>query len=254
MTGFRLLPFLVLTLTVATNAYGQAKDQCKPNGCGPGGWLGTIVPNRVLTCNFVDACNNHDICYSRCESCGPLFGRPECEGTCEQKRARKDRCDVTFYDEMIGGTNNKVLCKTPALAYYWAVKYRGCQYFRSLRDALRTRQQFQDDFEAILKWLDENPDLATVESTSIALGKIAELNVSENNRLSTAGGRLVITAEGKGVGPRSSSAGRTERWLLNGIDVSGMEVDGAPFDLDRVTRERQDFDASGLGQQVISTR
>lgn len=234
-------------------AAAQQPNKCTPNGCGPGGWLGTVVPNRFFDCSFKPACDNHDVCYSRCESCGVLFGRPECQGTCEDKRERKERCDVAFRDQMFSDNKNKAHCKTAARAYYLAVRYRGCAYFRGLREVLRTREDFQRDFEAILKWLEENPDATTEIEVDLTLRRMSTLEASENNRLSTEGGRLklvdeALAAQGSG---RSAVDRPTERRLLNGIDVTDMRVDGKPFDLDRVRSERKTFDARGLRQQVI---
>ena len=39
----------------------------QPNGCGPAGILGDVVPEcPVLPACFIDACNEHDGCYRRC--------------------------------------------------------------------------------------------------------------------------------------------------------------------------------------------
>jgi len=250
---FACLAGFVVCLAFGSGQGSSAAEQaaqCMANGCGPGGWLGTVVPNKIASCSFKAACDAHDLCYSRCENCGDLFGRPECIGTCEQKKDRKDRCDRDFYDMMVGANGGRKHCVLAAKAYYLAVSYRGCTYFRSTREARFDRESFQTDFEAILQWLEENPDEADQDTAALALTRLSTLNASERNRITSDGRRLAI-AEGTAAGPRMSRRIDGATVLLNGINVSGLMIDGKPFELDEVRQKHRELDASGLVQRVL---
>ena len=137
------LPILMLLSSALLGATPIAAQTCQANGCGPSGWLGTAIPNRIANCTFKAACDNHDVCYSRCESCGDLHGKPECSGTCEMKRERKTKCDADFRNQIVQANLGKSHCQAAATAYYLAVTYGGCAFFRAIRDALAQREKWQ---------------------------------------------------------------------------------------------------------------
>lgn len=97
--------------------FGSKKPKSKgvkinPNGCGPGGKLGDLVPEGY----FGGCCNKHDVCYSTCS------------------RGRLS-CDNSFLSCMNGVCNDrfsgwrkipkKIACKAKAVVYYGAVRKLG---------------------------------------------------------------------------------------------------------------------------------
>src|SRR5204862_545076 len=94
---------LTLALILLSTFPGSAQDvspQCKPNGCGPSGWLGSLVPDWIGRCQLKKACDQHDVCYSRCD-CGDLIGKPECQGRCRDKLDRKRACDRELEKDIV---------------------------------------------------------------------------------------------------------------------------------------------------------
>lgn len=89
-----------------------------PNGCGPGGKLGDLVPEG----HFGGCCDTHDRCYS----------------TCSRSRLS---CDDSFHSCMKGVCGDKfsgwrnipkrVICTGKALIYYRAVRKFGLIPFLS---------------------------------------------------------------------------------------------------------------------------
>jgi hypothetical protein len=224
------LPILMLLSCALLGATPIAAQTCQANGCGPSGWLGTAIPNRIANCTFKAACDNHDVCYSRCESCGDLHGKPECSGTCEMKRERKTKCDADFRNQIVQANLGKSHCQAAATAYYLAVTYGGCAYFRSIRDALAVREKWQSDFEALLKWVEENPESAKQVEGQIAIERLATVEAGKDNRLTTKERRLSLVAKEPS---RRSRSDKRERLLVNGIDLTDASLDANMQDVVR---------------------
>ncbi|MGH6814927.1 MAG: hypothetical protein ACREC6_04425 [Hyphomicrobiaceae bacterium] len=191
-----------------------------------------LIPNRIADCLFKAACDKHDACYSRCEKgCGDLYGRPECEGTCETKRERKKLCDKDFRMQLVRDNLGKPHCRTAATAYYLAVTHGGCTYFRSVRETLPVRQKMQNDFDALLKFLEDNPDTAKQIEAEIAIEQLATIEAGKNNDLAVNDGRLSLVASSPA---RRTRAAKTERLLVNGIDLTDASLDASMHDVMRV--------------------
>jgi hypothetical protein len=222
---------IVISLFLATVGSARSEAQtCQANGCGPSGWLGTVVPNRIANCTFKAACDNHDVCYSRCESCGDLHGKQECDGTCEMKRERKTKCDADFRNQIVQANLGKSHCRAAATAYYLAVTYGGCAFFRAIRDAVAVREKWQTDFEALLTWVEENPDAAKQMEGEVAIERLATVEAGKDNRLVTKERRLSVVASDPS---RRSRIERKDRLLVNGIDLSDASLDASLQDVER---------------------
>jgi hypothetical protein len=241
---------IVVWAVVATAAMAQGTNQCLPNGCGPDGWLGTVVPQSILGCHFKEACDGHDKCYSRCLECGDLYGQATCNGTCEDKRERKQACDTEFYNKLLVN-NPGPHCRLAATAYYYAVRYKGCSYFRKYRGEQRSREDIQRDFEAIFQWLQENPDQAIVVESGKTLERLSTIEASEENRVTIRQSQLALHNEGVAERRGRPRATPVPKKTLNGIDVTDMALGGEPFDLEAAKRTKPGFDSDGLTQQTL---
>jgi hypothetical protein len=246
----RVISFAVILWAVlSVSASAQPVNKCVPNGCGPDGWLGTVVPESVMGCQLKQACDGHDKCYTRCFECGDLFGQATCNGTCEEKRERKQACDTEFYDKLLSDNPGK-RCRLAATAYYYAVRYKGCSYFRNSRGNSRSREDIQADFESILKWLEQNPDQARVIENGNTLEKLSTIEASEENRVVLRDSQLALRNEGMSARRGSSAATPLPRKMLNGIDITYMAIDGEVFDLQEAKRRKPSFNSDGLTQQT----
>ncbi|MEE9293780.1 MAG: hypothetical protein V3W34_02285 [Phycisphaerae bacterium] len=96
-----------------------------PNGCGPAGILGPLVPEcPVAPACFNEACDQHDVCYRRCgiekSTCDNLFFlemQAACAETFEADHPMFDRCSsVAFiYAEIVDRLGDGVFQFTQAL-------------------------------------------------------------------------------------------------------------------------------------------
>ena len=77
----------------------------RPNGCGPAGILGTVVPEcPVSPACFIDACDEHDGCYRRCgidrSTCDTEFHSDmltACSDTFSEGDPMLDRCETVAF-------------------------------------------------------------------------------------------------------------------------------------------------------------
>ena len=107
-------------------------DECRGNGCGSG-WNESLVPERIglFGVDFDKACEQHDICYSRCiESCKEKDGTDKCDDTPSKVTERKLSCDNTFEESMEKTCTSKTYwkktaCSTMALGYSIVVRVAG---------------------------------------------------------------------------------------------------------------------------------
>jgi hypothetical protein len=241
---------IVVWASISTVTLGQGANQCLPNGCGPDGWLGTVIPQSLVGCHFKEACDGHDRCYSRCLECGDLYGQATCNGTCEEKRERKQACDTEFYDKMLVN-NLGGHCRLAATAYYYAVRYKGCSYFRKQRGEQRSREDIQKDFDAIFQWLQQNPDQVVVVESGKTLEKLSTIEASEENRVILRQSQLSLRNEGVAEKRGGPTAIPVPKKTLNGIDVTYMALEGQPFDLEEARRTKPGFNSEGLTQQTL---
>lgn len=105
---------------------------CPVNGCGPDGFFGMIVPNRLAGCRFKAACDAHDVCYSKCLPCHTFSNSPLCYGL-DNKQARRTECDDDFKKRLLSDNPGSLVCRTASEAYYRAVRQFGNSSHRSIR-------------------------------------------------------------------------------------------------------------------------
>jgi hypothetical protein len=137
---------LVLGLTVASITSAQST-----NGCGSG-WNTYLVPDSLPLgiCNFEQSCNNHDVCYGKCDtaSTDSAEQNPRCaylqckkggrhfedDSVCSQSiyktseieaKKRKATCDSRFYSEIADFNNSRPICVAFAALYSKAVQKFG---------------------------------------------------------------------------------------------------------------------------------
>lgn len=241
-----LLSFLALNV-VFTGAMAQGANQCTPNGCGPAGWLGWLVPNSPLGCQFKAACDAHDICYSRCVTgCSSNAGTPACDGDCQARKAEKDKCDTAFVTKLKADNPGKARCQELADDYYWFVSNCGCKFFRGfIENAKAISSEFQQEFRqsaeavrAFREYRRQKPgDLRAFEMEQ-GMASIKFLGVCEDNkfRFLFEQGQPLLVIESKQ--PLDTPTVRTQRGItlnsrkfLSGIDVTNMSLEGKRFDL-----------------------
>jgi hypothetical protein len=110
-------------LIIAPLSYWLASGKEKKrlcNGCGPSGWKGKIVPDRIYGCCVTPACNAHDWMYQ--------------EGGLEPD---KEIADKVFFDNMVSLIVDKSKWRLMkwlrirrARTYYNGVKLLGESYFK----------------------------------------------------------------------------------------------------------------------------
>ena len=175
-----LISVLFGLLTIS--AIAQVKDvlpeehQKFQNGCGTG-WNSYLVPNEIplAGCKFEQACNAHDLCYSKCVSkdnldnplckykrCwtpGDLKGKKICQDP-EYGRLvnaaveRKNTCDQSFYNKLVSDNQNVPICDKFARIYRYAVSKLGGDAFNGLGVSFGlTSEQQRNNREAIGKLL-----------------------------------------------------------------------------------------------------
>jgi RHS repeat-associated protein len=104
----------------------QGDTKLYGNGCGPNGWIGAAVPERVRGLyNFDEPCANHDYCYGGRTSWGNTMSY------CNNKfgSEMRDSCDHKFKHWL---DPRRQLCKVAALLYKQAVDNLGyLSYYNS---------------------------------------------------------------------------------------------------------------------------
>ena len=88
----------------------------------------------------------------------------------------------------------------------------------------------RSDFEALLKWVEENPDAAKQVEGQIAIERLATVEAGKDNRLATKERRLSLVAKEPS---RRSRSDKSERLLVNGIDITDASLDANMQDVVR---------------------
>ena len=166
-----LLFCFLLSLSLPGCALSQATTPATvQNGCGTG-WNQYLVPDSIpiLRCTFRNACDEHDICYGKCEGkmlgeceyqrCrtgGDLFGQDICVteprflALTARANKRKSQCDASFYERMVSLNHGKAVCKAFAVVYRDAVKNFGGGAFRGI-DQFEGPIQDKEAYEAAIR-------------------------------------------------------------------------------------------------------
>ena len=129
------------------------QHRCTVNGCGPDGFFGALIPNKVAGCKFKKACDAHDVCYSKCLVCHPFHTDATCHGY-ENKQKRRLACDTAFKDEMLAQNKSTRICRLAAEAYYVAVRKYGENLHRGVdppsdRDKAEFEKLFREELERL---------------------------------------------------------------------------------------------------------
>ncbi len=141
--------------SVEALACGSGRNTCEPNGCGPNGRWGRLVPNEVWgLCDFKEACNAHDLCYARCSPCGDLHGCPTCnkpKGSPERE-ARKVKCDAQLRKDIARINQRRLipgLCSAFGRTYEFAVGNAGGPYFNGYKLPSELANRIRGEFSAL---------------------------------------------------------------------------------------------------------
>lgn len=250
MRTIRLLLAVALLLTVAAipGEAQQLPEQCRPNGCGPGGWLGWFVPNSPLGCKFASACDAHDVCYSGCVAgCSAAAGTERCDGDCRARIEAKNKCDTDFRDKMIEENPGSATCRKLAEKYYEAVSQCGCKFFNGYialagRMSPAARQAFARTARALeefKEFAEQNPGNARAAEIEQGLRAFRFFGLCDDNdfRFSVEEGQPVVAIEARDRMAQPSIATRRGgetvqlRRTVSGIDVTNAQLDGRRFDL-----------------------
>lgn len=92
----------------------------RPNGCGPKGWLGKLIPDHLFGLSVNEACDLHDEQYI--------------QGGNDYQRKLADQIFLNGILDKIRNTNDKKLIsflrKISAYSYYFAIRLFGNTFFR----------------------------------------------------------------------------------------------------------------------------
>lgn len=156
-----LLIFLLSTLqSVFAQPEKPTPEGLRTNGCGAqDGWSGRLVPDKTTIgqCNFKTACDNHDLCYSRCLPGGNLYGKVECNSDQASRQLRRKQCDGTLQTYILNTNPNRPVCAVYAAAYRWAVENFGSKNFKGATED----STLNSDFSRFNTYLAQNPKIYT---------------------------------------------------------------------------------------------
>lgn len=136
--------FILLIIAPISNA--------DPNGCGTG-WNTYLVPDklRITGCDFKESCNEHDVCYSKCDQIegneqssecvykkclptGSLSGSVICESVEFRKHKiasnnRRAKCDADFMVNIVNYNPGNSKCTFYSALYPFFVRIFGNKSF-----------------------------------------------------------------------------------------------------------------------------
>lgn len=154
----QLIIFLILIISFTgnnSNAQSLSSDVPIANGCGSG-WSLYFVPDsiKLAECSFKAACDQHDICYGKCEKSfvgeceyrrcqagGDLYKNNECKINenllilMVKANQRKRVCDADLCDKIRKINKGKPICEAFAIVYRDAVRYFGKDKFLGIDGA-----------------------------------------------------------------------------------------------------------------------
>lgn len=164
----------VAKTSLAAELVGASTPAAQTNGCGTG-WSRWFVPNSIplAKCDFVKACDAHDICYGKCEGLAHEVGAPECQYlrcksdgdlketllcktdakmrlTITAADIRKRKCDDRLYDDIVEQNAKRSVCGAFASIYRNAVVKWGDDAFQGIDASGKVIKQRQVDYDAAL--------------------------------------------------------------------------------------------------------
>lgn len=94
----------------------------RPNGCGPKGWLGRLIPDHLFGLSIERACDYHDEQYI--------------QGGNDHQRKLADQIFLDGMLDKIRKSNDgklvSLLRKASAYSYYYSVRFFGKTYFKNV--------------------------------------------------------------------------------------------------------------------------
>lgn len=173
MKLFQTTSYFVAALCLmacAANTPAQTPPALLTNGCGSGTFA-FLVPNKtkfVARCEFENACNAHDICYAKCLEGGALEGNSTCNIQ-DDKRRRRQVCDVSLQTDIINGNPGKQVCSMYASVYRFAVQLAGENYFKGLAGAAASNAALS----AFMSYVEKRPDVFDMAEVELAFERLA---------------------------------------------------------------------------------
>jgi hypothetical protein len=251
----------ILVAALGGPAVAEHRAPCPANGCGPQSWRVKCIPDRFLGCNFREACDKHDVCYSQCAACGKRHDDNVCRVATERKKLRSV-CDGAIERDIARINRGSVLCAGFGWIYKWAVQRFGESSFatRALEAARgpttegARAEAIKREMEAIADYAANGGreiDLERLRRIDPAMEALIEADRAFENRFTTRLESGEVKLEfGRPARPARESTrsilrtpeGRSmeKREYLNGIDITHMRVEGQRLDLDSVLQQAPD--------------
>lgn len=176
--------WLAVALCLA-HFHASAQDSIPPgmrtNGCGAANsWSSKLVPNDALLgfCQFKQACDAHDRCYSRCLEGGVLFGKAECNDApgSENSSRRRMVCDAALGTGIMLHNKDKRVCSFYASLYQWAVERFGESSFSGIGEGDAVFHVIRE----FLNYAQANPEKYTEQDQTLLLAALAGLDGKSN--------------------------------------------------------------------------
>ncbi len=254
---------LALAVLCTTTLHLHAQDnQCTVNGCGPGGVLGKLIPNKYqgyfAQCEFKNACDKHDKCYSNCMKCSSWYGTERCkEKSCwfSWENTFKSQCDEQLYTDISLANQGNRVCDGFASVYKAAVKLLGCNFYYGQKFSRDKQLQFQKNFDALMQYYEfhrRNDIPLDRKSLDAVIDQLSRSPAVEKNifDFSIRKGAPTLSVEAFDMGtagapkpaPETLAKGVRISRYINGIEVTNMIDDSATFAARNVPASRQPFD------------
>jgi hypothetical protein len=194
-------------LWIATSAYSQATPASEViNGCGSGAFA-FLVPNKTYFsgCEFKQACDVHDLCYSRCETKGTFVGDLVGSTACDDPVAasqRRSKCDDSLRENIVEINPGKSICSMYGAIYRFAVQAIGKNFFKG---AIAKAQQVYDiklPLMNFISYMAHQPGAFKPEEVAMVFDKIGTLEstgVSYRVEFSPSTPRLIVRKDGQAI-------------------------------------------------------
>ncbi len=205
----------LMSLLIGFDAFGQQPPALETNGCGAkGGWSSLLVPNSaaIPKCDFLTACNKHDICYGRCLAGGDLFGQATCNVETDRQK-RRAVCDAALQSNIKFDNKSTPLCSLYAAVYKWAVVNFAADAFRGV-GGQATQLTGISDF---LAYVEKRPDSFEQEDVELAFER---LNAVDSPNLDGFMVNFIPGIPSLSVAARNIGDGK----YVNLIDIKGKSI------------------------------
>jgi hypothetical protein len=125
---------LTVIFSFAISAFAQQTDAPEQKKYCGSGFTERLVPEAPFGCQMSNACKAHDMCYSKCDEGGTLFGQPYCTKSefSSIRLEAKLACESDFYNNIARDNNGRWVCKGLGAVYVAAVAVAGQGPFNGL--------------------------------------------------------------------------------------------------------------------------